>query len=123
MPPLRLDPVWTDSAALREMIAPRGGETPRGGDERLDARVSHAIDNVLALPARRHKPAPLQTGQMVGNTAAGCADRRREICDRVFSTQQDLQHAKAGRIPEHPEVPRLGRKGRARRRNNPTALD
>lgn len=114
MPPLRLDPVWTDSAALREVIAPLGGEAPSGGDERADARVGHTIDDVPPLPACRHKPTPLQTGQMVGNAAAGCADGRREICDRALSTEQNLQHVKPGRIPERPEVPRPGRQGRTR---------
>jgi hypothetical protein len=107
-----LDPVWTDSAAPGEVIALPGGKVPRSGDVRPNARVRHAIEDVPSLPARRHKPAPLQTRQMVGDAAAGCADDRREVCDSALSTEQNLQHVKPGGVPKNPKVPRPGRQGR-----------
>jgi hypothetical protein len=60
---------------------------------------------------------------MVGDAAAGCAEDRREICDRALSSQQDLEHVKPGRIPEDPEVPRPGRQSPIRRWNNTVLFD
>jgi len=58
-PPSRLDPIRTDAAAPREVIAALGREATRGRDEVSDARIGHTIDDVPSLPVRRHKPAPL----------------------------------------------------------------
>jgi hypothetical protein len=100
------------------MVATLGREAPRGGDERSDAGVGHAIDDVPPLPASRHKPAPLQTGEMVGNAAARRADDRGEFHDRTFPFEQDLQHAQPCGVAEHAKVPRSGGPSWARRTLN-----
>ncbi len=60
---------------------------------------------------------------MVGDPAPRYADDRSEFRDGALSAKQDLQHAKPCRIPENPEIPCAGRRGRIQRRGDAALLD
>ena len=102
------NPSRTDAPAPGKVVATISRETPRAGDERSDAPVGYAIDDVATLPSSGHKPAPLQTREVVGNPAARRADGRGELHDRTFPVEQNLQHAEACGVAENAKVPRAG---------------